>query len=185
MTKLLAALRDYHLAEGQTARGPVIVLGREATIDGHATDDVDPLAKVHGGVNETVLSVPDIDGNWNGNRQGLLSALALVGTVVRLFVVFSIASVLTLITPNWVRQISGRAGDGRASAAAIGVACQVAFFPVLLLLIAVLTVSIVGIPLIGAMPFLVVAAGVAGTAAVAARIGARLRGSTLGASNAL
>jgi hypothetical protein len=154
---------------------------------GH-TADVSPLAKVHGGVKETVVSFPDIDGNWNGTSQGWISALALAGTVVRLFVVFAIATVLTLLAPNWVRQISWRAGEGMGSAAAIGVACQVAFFPVLLLLMAVLAVSIVGIPLIGAMPFLVVAAGVAGTAgftAVAARIGARLRGTTPEASNAL
>ena len=51
-----------------------------------------------------------------------------------------------------------------------------------------LAVSIVGIPLIGTIPFLIAAAGVAGTAgftAVAARIGARLRGTTVEASNAL
>ena len=63
-----------------------------------------------------------------------------------------------------------------------------AFVPVLLLIIAVLAVSIVGIPLIGTLPFMIAAAGVAGTAgftAVAARIGARLRGTTVEASNAL
>jgi hypothetical protein len=212
----ILVLRDFHLAAGQEAHGPIIVLGGEATIDGHADDDVvvlggrlkvgpqavvdgdvvsigqtadvDSKAKVHGDVKATVVSFPDIDGNWNGNAQGFLTALALAGTLVRLFVVFSIATVLTLIAPNWVRQISWRAGEGMGSAAAIGVACQVAFFPVLLLLMAVLAVSIVGIPLIGAMPFLVVAVGVAGTAgfaAVAARIGARLRGTSLEESNAL
>jgi hypothetical protein len=212
----ILVLRDYHLASGQTARGPIIVLGGAATIDGHADDDVvvlggrlrvgpqavvdgevvtvghtaevDPQAKVHGGVNETVVSFPDIDGNWNGTSQGFLTALALAGTIVRLFAVFAIATVLTLLAPNWVRQISWRAGEGMASAAAIGVACQIVFFPVLLLLMAVLAVSIVGIPLIGALPFLVVAVGVAGTAgftAVAARIGARLRGTTVEDSNAL
>jgi hypothetical protein len=212
----ILVLRDYHLAAGETAHGPLIVLGGEATIDGHADDDVvvlggrlkvgpqaivdgdvvsvghtadvDPLAKVHGDVNQTVVSLPDIDGNWSGDSRGFFTALALVGTLVRLFVVFSIATVLTLIVPSWVRRISSRAGEGMASAAAIGVACQVAFLPVLMLLMAVLAVSIVGIPLIGAMPFLVVAGGVAATAgftAVAARIGARLRGTTLEASNAL
>ena len=31
-----SCLRDYHLAAGETARGPIIVLGGTATIDGHA-----------------------------------------------------------------------------------------------------------------------------------------------------
>ena len=31
---------DYHLADGDTAHGPVIVIGGTATIDGHADDDV-------------------------------------------------------------------------------------------------------------------------------------------------
>jgi hypothetical protein len=209
-------LRDYHLAAGETAHGPVIVVGGVATIDGHADDDivvlggrvrvgpmavvdgevvtvggaanVDPLATVHGGVDQTVVRFPDIDGHWGAPPQGWFTALALAGTIVRLFIVFVVASALTLIAPGWVRHISWRAREGMASAAAIGLACQVAFVPVLLLIIAVLAVSIVGIPLIGAMPLLIAAAAVAGTAgftAVAARIGARLRGTSVEESHAL
>lgn len=209
-------LRDYHLDAGETAHGPVIVVGGAATIDGHADDDVvvlggrvrigpkavvdgevvtvgaaadvDPLARVHGGVNETVVRFPDIDGHWGAPPRGWFTALALAGTIVRLFIVFVIASALTLIAPGWVRRISRRAGEGMASAAAIGLACQVAFIPVLLLVIAVLAVSIVGIPLIGAMPLVIAAAAVAGTAgftAVAARIGARVRGTSVEQSHAL
>jgi hypothetical protein len=212
----ILVLRDYHLAAGETATVPIIVVGGAATIDGHASDDVvvlggrlrigpqavvdgkavsvgraadvDPKATIRGGVDETVMRFPDIDGNWNPTSQSWFTALALAGTVVRLFVVFAIASVLTLLAPNWVRHIAWRARDGMASAAAIGLACQVAFVPVLLILVTVLAVSIVGIPLIGAMPFLIAGAGVAGTAgftAVAARIGARLRGTTLEDSHAL
>jgi hypothetical protein len=205
----ILVLRDYHLAAGDTAHGPVIVIGGTATIDGHADDDVVVLggrvrlgpqavvdgevvtvggeadvnaqAQVHGGVDETVLRFPDIDGNW-------VSGLALAATIFRLVMVFLVASLLTLVAPGWVRRISWRASEGLASSAAIGLFCQVAFIPALLLLVAALAVSIVGIPLIGAMPFLVAAAGLAGTAgftAVAARIGARVRGTTVEASNAL
>ena len=209
-------LRDYHLAAGDTARGPVIVVGGTATIDGHADDDVvvlggrvrigpeavvdgevvavggeadiDPKARVLRGVNETVIRFPDIDGDWHPISRGWIAGLALAGTILRLLFVFIVASALTLVAPGWVRRISWRAGEGMASSAAIGIACQVAFVPVLLLVIAVLAVSIVGIPLIGTMPFLIAAAGMAGVAgftAVAARIGARVRGTTVEASNAL
>jgi hypothetical protein len=209
----LLVLKDYHLAAGETARGPVVVLGGSATIDGHADDDVvvlggrlrvgpeaivdgevvtvggradvDPRAQIRGGVEERF---PTIDGDWPPLPDGWLATLALAGTILRLLLVFVVASVLTLIAPAWVRRISWRAGAGMATSAAIGLACQVAFVPVLLLIIAVLAVSIVGIPLIGALPLLVGAAGIAGVAgftAVAARIGARLRGTTVEASNAL
>jgi len=208
--------RDYHLAAGEAVHGPVIVIGGTATIDGHADDDVvvlggrarlgpqavvdgevvtvggeadvNPLAKVHGGVDETVVRFPDIDGNWSPVSRGWLAGLAFAVTVFRLLIVLVVASLLTLVAPGWVRRISWRASEGMASAAAIGFACQIAFVPVLVVLVAALAVSIVGIPLIGAMPFLMAAAGLAGTAgftAVAARIGARVRGTTVEASNAL
>ena len=210
----ILVLNDYHLAAGDIARGPVIVIGGSATIDGHAEEDVvvlggrlrvgpeaivdgevitvggaanvDPKARVFGGVEETVLRIPGIDGR--PLPRGWFTGLALAGTILRLLFIFIVASALTLMAPAWVRRISWRAGEGMASSAAIGLACQVAFVPVLLLIIAVLAVSIVGIPLIGTVPFLIAAAGVAGTAgftAVAARIGARLRGTTVEASNAL
>jgi hypothetical protein len=212
----ILVLKDYHLGAGETARGPIVVVGGSARIDGHADDDVvvlggrvrvgpqavidgevvtvggeaivDPNARVAHGVDATVIRFPDIDGEWHPLSRNWVAGLALAGTILRLLFVFVLASVLTLVAPGWVRHISWRAGEGVASSAAIGIVCQVAFLPVLLLLIAVLAVSIVGIPLIGAMPFLIGAAGMAGVAgftAVSARIGARLRGTTVEASNAL
>jgi hypothetical protein len=212
----ILVLRDYHLGAGETARGPIIVLGGAATIDGHADDDVvvlggtvrvgpeavidgevvtvggeaivDPKARVARGVDATVIRFPDVDGEWHPISRNWMAGLALAGTILRLLFVFVLASVLTLVAPGWVRRISWRAGAGVASSAAIGVACQVAFVPALVLIVTVLAVSIVGIPLIGAMPFLIAAAGMAGVAgftAVAARIGARVRGTTVEASHAL
>jgi hypothetical protein len=120
--------------------------------------------------------------------RGWFAGLALAGTMARLLFVFVVASALTLFAPGFVRRISWRAGEGMASAAAIGLVCEVAFLPALVVLIVALAVSIVGIPLLATIPFLVAAAGVAGTAgftAVTARIGARVRGTTVEASNAL
>jgi hypothetical protein len=212
----ILVLNDYHLAAGDIARGPVIVIGGTATIDGHAEEDVivlgghvrvgpeavvdgevvsvggradvDPKARVIGGVDETVMRFPNVDGNWPHLPPGWLTTVALAGTMLRLILVLILASALTLIAPAWVRRISWRAGEGLASSAVIGLVCQIAFVPVLVLIIVFLAVSIIGIPLIGALPLLVAAAGVAGVAgftAVAARIGARMRGTTVEASNAL
>lgn len=208
--------RDYHLAAGETVRGPVIVLGGSVTIDGHASDDVlvvggrlrlgpqavvdgevvtlgqeadvDPGARVLRGIDETVMGFPDVDGNWEQMPRGWFAGLALAGTMARLLFVFVVASALTLLAPGFVRRISWRAREGMASAAAIGLLCEVAFVPAIVVLIVALAVSIVGIPLLATVPFLVAAAGVAGTAgftAVTARIGARVRGTTVEESNAL
>ena len=208
--------RDYHLEAGQTVRGPVVVFGGAATIDGHADDDVvvlggrvrvgpkaiidgdlvamggdvivDPQARIYGDINETVVRFPDFDGRWGPASQRWVAGVALAATMLRLLVVVVVALALALAAPDWVRRISWRAADGPASSAAIGLACQIGFVPALVFLVVTLAVTIVGIPLIGLVPFLIAAAAVAGTAgftAVAARIGARLRGTTVESSNAL
>jgi len=205
----ILVFRDYHLEAGETVRGPVVVFGGAATIDGHADDDVvvlggrvrvgpkaiidgdlvamggdvivDPQARIYGDINETVVRFPDFYGRW-------VAGVALAATMLRLLVVVVVALALALAAPDWVRRISWRAADGPASSAAIGLACQIGFVPALVFLVVTLAVTIVGAPLIGLVPFLIAAAAVAGTAgftAVAARIGARLRGTTVEASNAL
>ncbi|HXR45030.1 MAG TPA: hypothetical protein VN759_09505, partial [Pseudolysinimonas sp.] len=205
----ILVFRDYHLEADETVRGPVVVFGGAATIDGHADDDVvvlggrvrvgpkaiidgdlvamggdvivDPQARIYGDINETVVRFPDFDGRW-------VAGVALAATMLRLLVVVVVALALALAAPDWVRRISWRAADGPASSAAIGLACQIGFVPALVFLVVTLAVTIVGAPLIGLVPFLIAAAAVAGTAgftAVAARIGARLRGTTVEASNAL
>ena len=205
----ILVFRDYHLEAGETVRGPVVVFGGAATIDGHADDDVvvlggrvrvgpkaiidgdlvamggdvivDPQARIYGDINETVVRFPDFDGRW-------VAGVALAATILRLLVVVVVALALALAAPDWVRRISWRAADGPASSAAIGLACQIGFVPALVFLVVTLAVTIVGAPLIGLVPFLIAAAAVAGTAgftAVAAGIGARLRGTTVEASNAL
>ena len=212
----ILVLRDYHLDTSETANGPIVVMGGAARIDGHAADDVvvlggsvrvgpeavvdgdliavggnaiiDPKARIYGEVSTNVIRFPDIDGGWDPMPETVLASIALAATILRLLTVFLVAAALTLIAPALVRHISWRAADRPASSAAIGLACQVGFIPALIILIVTLAVTVVGIPLIGLVPFLVAAAGVAGTAgftAVAARIGARLRGTTVEASNAL
>jgi hypothetical protein len=212
----IMVLRDYRLAEGDTARGPVVVLGGEARIDGHADDDVvvvggrvqvgpkavidgdlvavggdvavDPQAKIYGDVNETVMRLPDIDGSWRELPRNWVAGLAMAMTAGRLLTIFAISSLLVLLAPAWVRRISWRVSEGAASAAAIGLASQIGFVPAMVVVTVVLAVTVIGIPFIGAMPFLVAAAGIAGVAgftAVVARIGARIRGTTVEASNAL
>jgi hypothetical protein len=209
-------LRNYHLQAGDTTHGPVVVIGGRATIDGHADDNVvvlggslrvgpqavidgdlvtvggeafvDPQARVYGDVNKTVVRWPDVDGRWDPMPRRWLAGVALAATILRLLIVFFVAAMLAAVAPGWVRGIAARVGAAPAVSAVTGVACQIAFVPVLIVVIVALAVSVIGIPLLGALPFVIAGAGVAGTAgftAVAARIGAHLRGTTVEASRAL
>ena len=88
----------------------------------------------------------------------------------------AVALMLTLLAPGWIASISGRSPG---ASILTGLAVEVLFVPALVVLIVALTVSIVGIPLLAAIPFLLAAFAfiwVAGFTGVAVRIGRALRG---------
>ena len=66
----------------------------------------------------------------------------------------AIAMMLTLLAPGWISSISERSTGASILA---GVAVEVLFVPALVILIIALIVSIVGIPLLATIPFLVAA----------------------------
>lgn len=210
-------MRDYYLAAGATANEPVVVMGGNATIDGRTDDDVvviggrlrlgpkavvggdvvtvggdaviDPSATVRGTIDSTAIDWPNID--WSvgpiRNWRGWWPLAALSATVLRLSVVLIVSLLLTLIAPGWVRSVGIRASSALSSGL-VGAAAEVLFVPVLIAVVIALTVSIVGIPLLGAIPFALALGGLAwtgGFAAVAACLGARLRGTSIARSSSL
>jgi hypothetical protein len=227
----LRMLRDYHLGADATAAEPIVILGGNATIDGHADDDVvviggrlrigpkaviggdvvtvggkadiDPAATIRGEIDETVVNVPDFDfdlgwpawswGGWSGgNRWGgglgnWWPFAALSATVFRLGLIFVISLLLTVVAPNWIRSMGIRASSVFSSGL-LGAAVEVLFVPALLAVVIGLVISIVGIPLLGAVPFVLAAGALAwtgGFAAVAVTLGARLRGTSVAISSSL
>ena len=211
-------MRDYHLAAGATAAEPIVVVGGDATIDGHADDDVvviggtlrlgpkavvegdvvtvggdaviDPAATVRGNVDTAAVVWPNIDwgvGRPIGNWRAWLPFAALSATVMRLALVLTVSLLLTIVAPGWVRAMGIRASSA-VSSGLLGAAAEILFVPVLIAVIAALVISIVGIPLLGAIPFalaLGLLAWTGGFAAVAASLGARLRGSSIATSSSL
>ena len=207
----LRILRDYQLDAGATANEPVVVLGGSATINGHATDDVvviggrlrlgptavvdgdvftaghdadiDPAAQVKSKIDQALIDVPNI-GNFGWGRfhvpPGIWSFASLGAMSMRLGMVLTISILLTVIAPGWIRSMAGRASSA-ASAGFLGFLVEVLFVPGLLIVAIALVISVVGIPLLAAIPF-VIAGGalvwIAGFAAVAVSLGARLRGSS-------
>jgi hypothetical protein len=214
----LRMMRDYYLGADATATEPIVVLGGDATIDGHANDDVvviggtlrlgpkavvggdvvtvggeaviDPAATVRGKVDAAVVVWPDFDFGFGWplwSWGGWWPFAALSATVLRLSLVLIISMLLTVVTPNWVRAMGVRASSALSSGL-LGAIAEVLFVPALVAVVIGLAISIVGIPLLGAIPFALAIAALAwtgGFAAVAVCLGARLRGSSVERSSSL
>ena len=204
----LRIFRDYHLAAGDMSPEPIVVIGGTATIDGRTGDEViviggalrvgpsaviggdvvsiggtttiDPKAQVQGGVNETVIAWPTFDARW-------WAAAAMAANVLRLGFALLMALVVAILVPYRVRDIAFQ-GPSAPAAAAVGLGTQIFFIPALVALSTALVISVIGVPLLLLLPFLVFGAGVvwvAGFTAIAARAGAALRGSRMPATAGL
>lgn len=203
----LRILGDYELAAGATASEPIVVIGGSAVVNGHAADDVlvlggtlrvgptavidgdvstiggeaiiDPAARIAGRVDHTAIVGPDFDIALPNVGRLWWAAFAFGATLLRLGVILVIALLLTVVAPDWVRTIARRIRSAPVAVAGIGVATQVLFVPAMVAIVAALVISIVGVVLLLAFPFVLGAAAlvwVAGFTAVAMNIGARLRG---------
>jgi hypothetical protein len=200
----LRVFRSYTLAEGETSSEPVVVLGGSVRIDGRVDGDVvviggglhlgpkaiiegnavsvlgrvslDPGASVRGSIDEAVVPWASITFDPDWDSSGWWSGLAFWGSLVRLSFTMAVAVLLTLMAPNWIGQISDRSPG---ASILTGLAVEVLFVPALVILIVALTVSIIGIPLLAVIPFLLAAFAllwVGGFAGVAVRLGRALRG---------
>lgn len=206
----LRILRDYQLDAGATASEPVVVLGGSATINGHVTDDVvvvggrlklgptavvdgdvftagrdadiDPAAQIKGKLDQADFDMPRLGPMWGSFHlpSGLWSFASLGAMSMRLGMVLTISLLLTLIAPGWIRSMASQASSAARSGFK-GFLVEVLFVPALLIVSIALIISVIGIPLLAAIPF-VLAGGallwIAGFAAVSVSLGARLRGSS-------
>ena len=66
----ILVLKDYHLGAGETARGPIVVVGGSATIDGHADDDVVGVGGRGGGCEAPRRSASASPGRPRGSSSG-------------------------------------------------------------------------------------------------------------------
>jgi hypothetical protein len=107
--------------------------------------------------------------------------------VLRLSLVLVISLLLAVVAPGWVRSMGVRASSALSSGL-LGAVAEILFVPALIAVVIGLAISIVGIPLLGAIPFALALGALAwtgGFAAVAACLGARLRGSSIERSSSL
>lgn len=185
---------DVVVIGGTLRLGPKAVVGGDVvTVGGEAV--IDPAATVRGTVDTAAVDVPHIDWGlgwpaWRGaewNWRGWWPFAALSATVLRLSLVLVVSLLLTIVAPDWVRSMGVRASSAMSSGL-LGAVAEILFVPVLIALVIGLAISIVGIPLLGAIPFALAFGALAwtgGFAAVAACLGARLRGSSIATSSSL
>lgn len=185
---------DVVVIGGTLRVGPkAVIAGDVVTVGGQAI--IDPAATVRGKVDSAVITMPNVDWGidwpvWRGTGlgwQGWWPFAALSATVLRLSLVLIISLLLTLVAPGWVRSVAIRASSAMSSGL-LGAVAEILLLPALIAVVIGLTVSIVGIPLLGAIPFALAVGGLAwtgGFAAVAACLGAWLRGGSVATSSSL
>ena len=154
---------DVVVVAGSARLGPQAVAGGDVTVVGGSLQRASS-AVLWGAVTEVgfggVRGFSDSGwwqvglprGNWFGSRD-------LAGTVMRLFILGLLASGLVLVARAPVERIARRALDEPLKAGVVGMLAQMLAVPALVLGILGLVISIVGIPFLLLLPFVVMAAG--------------------------
>ncbi len=160
---------DGRVRDDVVAVGGSVRLGPHAEVQGDVTTvggtiDRDPGAMVSGRLNEVAVSFPAVNvrPRWNLHGMpwfdgGVWPAFRLFGTMVRMAIFGLLAALVVLIAPRGVRRVEHAVTTQPWKSAVVGLLAQLFFIPLLVLLVVVLAVSIIGIPLLILVPFVVLA----------------------------
>jgi hypothetical protein len=157
--QVVAVLGNVHLGEKAVVRGDVVsVGGRVLRAAG---------AQVRGGVTEVAVG----EGDWRHDLApwvgglGMLSLFGgfgavprLVGTAFRFGLLLLFASLAMVVARTSVERSAQRVSDNPVKATLVGLAAELLFLPMMVLTCIVLVLTIVGIPLLLLMPFVVLLA---------------------------
>lgn len=139
-------------------------LGPDAVVEGDVQSvggriNRSPGAVVHGSVNEVAFGHSPVQfrhGEWNAPAPfGGVSNV--IGTVMWIVVLGLLACLALLLARRPIERMESRVRTSPWKAAAVGLAGQILFFPVLVLVVIVLAISIIGIPLLIVVPFALLA----------------------------
>ena len=152
------------------AIGGRVLLGSKADIRGNVVSvggavERQPGARVRGDLNEVQVHFPAIGpyirvGPWEGWHwfgDGFGASADLFASLLRMAVLALFAAMLVAVAGTPVRRVSHVVTTEPWRAGFAGLAFQIFFVPVLVITIVVLTVSIVGIPLLLMVPFALLA----------------------------
>jgi hypothetical protein len=154
--QVVAVLGNVDLGEKAVVRGDIVSVGGRVRRA--------PGAQVRGGVTEVALS----GGNWGPHVAPFLGGLGflslfdgfgavprLIGTMFRLILLLLLASIVMIVARPSVEGSAQRVSDNPLKATLVGLAAEILFIPLMVLTCIVLAITIVGIPLLFLMPFVV------------------------------
>ena len=155
---------DVVVVGGSASFGPDAYVRREVTVIGGSVKRA-PTARFGRGINNVGLGDTDLFGDWDGviwpsvnvspRRLGLFD---LGGTVLRLLFLALVACIIVFVGRGAVERVAARTAAEPVKSSVVGFLAQVLFFPVLVLGILLLVVSLIGIPLLALLPFVLLAA---------------------------
>ncbi|MGH7565910.1 MAG: hypothetical protein ACREK2_03685 [Gemmatimonadota bacterium] len=146
-----------------TAVGGSVELGPNAVVEGEVvvvggTLDRAPGARVEGSIEEVVWGGPNMRVHGPEFHSPFLEGIGgLMMTVVWVIVLGALVALMYLLARRPVERMAYRVEKSPWKAALVGLVAQILFFPVLILTIVLLAVSIIGIPLLLVVPFALVA----------------------------
>jgi nitrate reductase NapE component len=154
--------------------GEVVVVGGSARLGPNADvrGDVtvvggglyrDPKSRIRGEVHEIGIGGLPWQGEWSrqgnwGWMDGFYPVARLTGTLVRITLLVLLTAVVLFVARTSVEQIADRVADDPVKSWFVGFLAEMLFFPVLVLTVVVLAISIIGIPLLVLVPVAIVAA---------------------------
>ena len=152
--------REVIVVMGSLTLGPEAIVHRDVTVIGGALNR-SPTARIDGSVNNVGLA----GGPWNqGNFGNVLRDTffwrvgGLAGTLLRVALLLLLTLAVVALGPAYVERIADRTAVDPLRAGLIGFFAELLFFPVLVITVFVLAISIIGIPLLVLVPFGIVLA---------------------------
>ncbi len=157
---------DGHVSDQVVAVLGSVSLGPEAQVDGDVVAvggrvNVADGARVKGDIREVSFRSPEMGVSWSPlwavpfSFNPFDGTARLVGTAFRLFLLGLFGCLVLLLVRQPVERISQRVSSEPVKMALIGLLAQLLFFPLLFLTTVILAVSIIGIPLLLLIPFVI------------------------------
>ena len=152
--------REVTVVMGSLTLGPEAIVHGDVNVIG-GTLNRSPTARIGGSVNNVGLG----NTSWGGGDFGdalrdrfLFRVGGLAGTLLRVTLVLLLALAVVALGPAYVERIADRTAVDPLRAGLIGFFAELLFFPVLVITVVVLAISIIGIPLLVLVPFGIVLA---------------------------
>jgi hypothetical protein len=166
---------DVVAVGGSVNLGPNAVVEGEVVVVGGTLERA-PGARVEGSVEEVAWGGPNIHMRGPEFQTPFLEGIGgLMMTIVWVVVLGALAALMYLLARRPVERMAYRVARSPWKAALVGLVGQILFFPVLILTVILLAVSIIGIPLLLVVPFALLALMIGtlvGFTAVARNVGA-------------